>query len=761
MSSPATQSSRRILVIDDNPAIHDALRKIFSPKPRNTPLEQAEAALFDETEPSAVHEFEMVSAYQGEEGIECARKALEEKQPFAMAFVDIRMPPGLDGVETTLRLWGADPGLQVVICTAHSDYSFNDLSRRLGVSDRILILKKPFDVVEVLQLAYTLSEKWRLQRLADTRMSELDRLVRERTTELRTANEKLARDLAERQRAQKRIAAFASLGLSLSAAKTAREAAVAIVDIADQLLGWDACYCELYVPEQDFMQHVLFIDLIDGVKTLCDPVNESNPPTALTRRVIQEGGFFLCHDNPQHMRKDAVPFGNKSRPSASLLFVPIRHASKVIGVLSIQSYQSRAYHTGSLETLQALADHCGGALERIRSEEVLRATRDQLRQAQKMEAIGQLAGGIAHDFNNVLAVIRGNAEFASMQAKGLPHGVTDCLDQVIAAADRAAHLARQMLTFSRKQMMTAQPVCLNHTVMNLTKMLKRVITEEIQLQCHYYAGLPNAKVDTGMIEQVLMNLAVNARDAMPRGGHLEISTGLVHFESEPGSAHPEGRPGEFVTITVRDSGTGIDPDHVPHLFEPFFTTKDVGKGTGLGLATVYGIVKQHEGWIEVATEVGTGTAFTFYIPALTGQVEEPPPPPVDIEAARGTETILLVEDEDSVRTIMRRFLETHGYRVFEAGSGPDALRLWEGGKEADLLLTDIIMPDGMNGRQLAERLRAKKPSLKVIFISGYAGDVLGPDLALDQTAADHFLQKPFSPTELLQVLRRTFDPALT
>ena len=242
MSAPVIQSSRRILVIDDNPAIHDALRKIFCSKPRNIPLEETEAALFDDSEPSAVHDFDLVSAYQGEEGIECARKALEENQPFAIAFVDIRMPPGLDGVETTMRLWGADPALQVVICTAHSDYSFSDLSRRLGVSDRILILKKPFDVVEVLQLAYTLSEKWRLQRLADVRMSELDRLVRERTAELRAANEKLSRDLAERQRAQKRISAFASLGLSLSAAKTCKEVAVAIVDIADQLLGWDACY---------------------------------------------------------------------------------------------------------------------------------------------------------------------------------------------------------------------------------------------------------------------------------------------------------------------------------------------------------------------------------------------------------------------------------------------------------------------------------------------------------------------------------------
>jgi len=260
--------------------------------------------------------------------------------------------------------------------------------------------------------------------------------------------------------------------------------------------------------------------------------------------------------------------------------------------------------------------------------------------------------------------------------------------------------------------------------------------------------------DVSMLEQVLMNLAVNARDAMPEGGRLLVTSERIVFETGPDSSHPECRAGVFVCLTVRDSGGGISSEHLPHIFEPFFTTKEVGKGTGLGLATVYGIVKQHQGWVEVLSQVGTGTTFKIYLPAM----EDAHPAAMEesseaTELPRGEETVLLVEDEEAVRSVTRQLLQRFGYRVLEASSGHEALRVWEGAApEVDLLLTDVIMPDGINGRKLAEDLRNKKASLRVIFQSGYGGEVMS-----NRQTNSYFLQKPCAPRDLLWAVRRCLD----
>jgi PAS domain S-box-containing protein len=387
-----------------------------------------------------------------------------------------------------------------------------------------------------------------------------------------------------------------------------------------------------------------------------------------------------------------------------------------------------------------------------------RQVEEQLRQSQKMEAVGQLAGGVAHDFNNLLTVIQGNVELALMDAGRLSAQTKEHLKQVVAAADRAADLIRQLLAFGRKQVMRPQQLDLSELIANLGKMLKRIIGEDVQLEYNYAPKPPFVQADPGMIEQVILNLAVNARDAMPQGGKITITTGRTRFDQAYARRHAEGRAGDFVCLSMSDTGTGIAPEHLPHIFEPFYTTKERGKGTGLGLATAHGIVKQHGGWIEVSSQVDAGTTFKVFLPAI-----EPPTPATAAEEAGpqprgGTEKILLVEDERAVRSLTRRLLESFGYHVWEAASGPEALELWRRhAAEIDLLLTDIIMPGGITGWELAEALWTEQPALKAIFMSGYCVESDGRVAEITQRTKSRLLQKPCPAHTLAEEVRRCLD----
>jgi PAS domain S-box-containing protein len=383
----------------------------------------------------------------------------------------------------------------------------------------------------------------------------------------------------------------------------------------------------------------------------------------------------------------------------------------------------------------------------------------QLRQSQKMEAIGRLAGGVAHDFNNILAVIRGNAELVLMGEGRAPGDPRECVKQIVAAADRAANLTRQLLAFGRKQVLQPRLLDLRDLVNNLSKMLKRIIGEDVELQYRYASQIPLVQGDAGMIEQIVVNLAVNARDAMPQGGKLVISTRHATFGPSYTHSHPEARAGSFVGLSVSDTGCGIAPEHLPRIFEPFFTTKDTGKGTGLGLATVYGIVRQHHGWIDVVSQVGNGTTFEVFLPSTEGHLAPPSPPlPPPPPPRGGNERVLLVEDDETVRALTRRVLESFGYRVMEAATGKEALERWPSKiGEIDLLLTDVIMPQGVSGGDLAEQLRKLRPGLKVIFISGYGGAKAKRLMESLPPPRTYFLQKPCTPQDLLHTIRQCLD----
>ncbi|MBM3841022.1 MAG: PAS domain S-box protein [Verrucomicrobia bacterium] len=688
----------------------------------------------------------------------------------------------------------------------------------------------------------------------------------------------VGRDITAAKNGEIRMAAFSALGQRLSLATQPKDAASIIADVADSLFGWDACTVDVYDADKDEVFPLLNVDIVNGQRTAVEPVRVGTPATPSQRRVLEHGPELILRPDPLVFPAESIPFGDTSRPSASLLFTRIRNASKVIGLLSVQSYTANAYTAEDLETLQTLADLCGGALERIRAAEALRQTearyhsifdnaveglaqvapegrfltanpalarmlgyaspeelmasitdigqqlyvdpnwrkvltrqlaekgfikgheiqayrkdgqiirvsisshvaRDeggkvlyfesviediterksletQLRHIQKLESIGQLAAGVAHDFNNLLTIIQGYTSL--LQNSPDPQAdLREALAQIGNAAQRGADLTRQLLTFSRRQPMRPVLLDLNEVVRNVGKVLQRVLGEHMTLQCHECPALPLIEADLGMVEQVIMNLAVNARDAMPQGGTLTLATEAIEIDAAYVSTHPEAATGPHVALTVSDTGIGMDAATLGRIFEPFFTKKEVGKGTGLGLATVYGVVKQHQGWIEVTSAVGRGSTFKVLLPATRKQAgERGTEKPTKTGFEGNGETILVVEDEPALRSLARRVLQNYGYSVLDAGSGREALDVWEkNASEIHLLLTDMVMPGGMTGRELARRLRIRDPLLKVIYTSGYSPEAVAEGLELIEGV--NFLAKPYRPGALAKIVQARLHP---
>jgi signal transduction histidine kinase len=594
MNLPIVTPNRRILVVDDNQAIHADYRKILgAPEGDDAALAAAEAKFLG-TEQAVT--FEVDAASQGEEGLQMVERSLAEGRPYAMAFVDMRMPPGWDGVETTKRIWQASPELQIVICTAFADCSWDEVMAELKPLDRLLILKKPFDSIEVLQLARALTEKWRLRQESKAILGNLEAAVKHRT-----------RALEESQ-----IAAL-------------------------------------------------------------------------------------------NMMEDAV--------------------------------QNHEAARRALEDLQRTeAERNQLAAEFLRS--------------QRMEGLGSLAGGIAHDLNNALAPVLLSVEILKLTNTDPDKG--RILDTIYDCARRGADMVKQIVTFARGSEGNQGIVQPAHLVQEMIEMTRHTFPKGIQIRT---AVAPNIWMLLGnptQLHQILLNLCVNARDAMPTGGILTLGADNLRLDATAAEMSPDAKPGPYVILTVKDTGTGMTPEVRARLFEAFFTTKAPGKGTGLGLSTVHTIAKDHGGFLTVDSAVGQGTTFKVYLPA------QPDTAPVVAVVARPAlpkgngELILVVDDEAVVRSIAAQTLEAYGYRVVTAYDGAQAVGVCAKHlADLQLLITDMAMPI-MDGPATIRAVRTLLPRLKVMAASG--SDVLSRSIALQELEVQGFLHKPYSADELIRTV---------
>jgi len=491
------------------------------------------------------------------------------------------------------------------------------------------------------------------------------------------------------------------------------------------------------------------------------------------RRVIETGEPLLIPAlDYQQMRATTAPQiveAFETFAIHSALIVALRVHGQSIGMLSLVRFDpaSPPFGEEDQDLAQALADHAALAIsnarlfhsateeiaERRRAEAALRRTEEQLRHAQKMEAVGRLAGSVAHDFNNLLSVIISYASMVLTDLKEVDPMRTD-IDSILKAGEKAADLTRQLLAFSRQQVLAPRLVDLNKIVRESEKMLRRLIGEDVTLLIHCAKSLSKVKVDPNQIDQVILNLAINARDAMPHGGKLSIETKDVVLDATYTNDHFGVVPGRHVMLAVTDTGTGMDRETQARIFEPFFTTKELGKGTGLGLSTVFGIVQQSGGNVWVYSELGGGTTFKIYLPVAEG-VEAEFPEVVEPTTLHGTETVLLVEDQDEVRQVTHEILRRYGYHVIEARNAGEALLTCEQHpRTIHLLLTDVVMPH-MSGRELATRLGRIRGDMKVLYMSGYTDNAIVHHGILD--SGIHYLQKPIVPETLARRVREVID----
>lgn len=558
------------------------------------------------------------------------------------------------------------------------------------------------------------------------------------------------RALTDYERLVERIAA---IGQTLGNARDLTLIFRALRDFAAASVPCDELVISLYQPEK-LTRKVVYCWTDNEELNLQDAI-ELPVEDGISGRAIKSGTVVIDNDfKPVVATGTPAVLGelNDESNPRSALTAPMTVMGRTVGCVEIQTHQPHAYLQEHVTAMRMAANLAANAVENVSFIEREQAQEEQLRQGQKMESIGTLAGGIAHDFNNLMTAVTGYSDLALRSLKA-DDSLRPKIEEIKKAGERAASLTRQLLAFSRKQMLQPKVLDLNTVVSGMAQMLPRVIGEHIDLRLKLDGYLGQIKADPGQIEQVLVNLAVNARDAMPDGGSLIIKTENVHLTGKP-DQRSTIEPGHYVMMSVSDTGAGMNAETQSHIFEPFFTTKEVGKGTGLGLSTVYGIVKQSGGWVWVYSEVGKGTIFRIYLPrvdeiAETDEIAEVVPVP------RGRETVLLVEDEDVVRDLSKEILETYGYSVLVASNGQEGLRIGEEFQgPIDLVITDVIMPL-MSGREFAEGLKAFRPNTGVLFMSGFTDDAIFHHGVLDEGV--FFIQKPFTPDALALKAREVLD----
>ena len=683
------QPNYRILVVDDNEGIHQDLRKVLAgSSPKEVALSERESSLFDHTR-LPISRFEVDSAYQGQEALVKLNQSIVEDRPYAVAFVDIRMPPGWDGIETVSYLWKACPELQVVICTAYSDYSWDQMIRRIGHSDNLIILKKPFENIVVLQIAHALTRKWQVTRQAQLRLEDLDRLVSERTRSLQAANERLL--LSERRFAT----AFGASPIPL-----------ALQDGADGR----------FVDAND-----RFLD-ITGYRH-ADLVGHTPTEIKLWPEETDDTAWINPAAGALGLREFACQFRTKNGE--------IREALVSTEALQIGEGTHR------LLILQDISD-------RVRLE-------NRLRQAQKLEAVGQLAGGIAHDFNNVLAVILGNLSIAEMEVTP-DSEAHQALKEAALGAQRAKELTTQLLTFSMGGKPVKKSVALEQIIRDAATVTLR--GSAIPCRIRTAPDLWPVQADAAQLGQVFNNLLLNAQQAMAAGGEIRIE--LTNQTISPADGHPM-KEGPYVHITVQDQGHGIAPENVARIFDPYFTTKKTGNG--LGLAVVYSVIKNHYGNITVESTPDAGTKFSLLLPASEPKNPTNGATTTPLESA-AKKRILVMDDEEMVRRLLSNMLHKLGSEVVLTEDGAAALKAYSESKANscpfDLVIMDLTVQRGMGGQEAIQRLLEFDPNVKAVVSSGYSDNPIMADYRAHGFCG--VINKPYTLAQLTAVLRSVLSP---
>jgi len=630
------------------------------------------------------------SAYQGEEGVYLVNKALEEGRPYAMAFLDVRMPPGMGGVETAQKIWAIDSEIQIVLCTAYSDASWEEMLEKIGGNDRMVILKKPFESVEAFQLANAFTEKWTLSRQAQSKLKELEGLVASRTHELQRSNNTLQMQaLVIESMAEAVVIADAQMRI------------IATNPAGDRMFG--------YSSEELIGQNVSALCNLDDEtcrRAFGDALN-----------MLQQGLNWSGEINRR--RKDGTPMVVRAQ----------------ISVFELDGKR----HFFSVE------------------EDVTQRKQFEAKwaQSQKLETVGKLAGGVAHEFNSIMTAIIGQSELLLTDLRA-EDSLRKHVIEIRQAAERAAILTRQLLAYGRKQILQPEILDLNMILADMGTMLSHLAGNRVEVRCLPFLGLTKVKVDAGQIEKVIINMVINAAEAMPNGGKLTLETANVAVGDNYVSHFPELKSGDYAMLAITDTGMGMSAETKERIFEPFFSTKEVGQGTGLGLSTCYGILKQSGGHITVSSELARGTTFKIYLPAAQAPANTPVQIPEIPHLPKGTETILLVEEDPALRDMAGTLLGRLGYTVWTASNGVEALSLIHqlGRGHVDLLFTEVVMPH-MSGKELWDRVRSSHPSSRILFTSANMENTMIQEEGFSEGAA--VLQKPFSPSGLAVKVREVLD----
>lgn len=797
----------RILVIDDNRAIHDDFRKILCPAGASiADLSAAEAALFgDQLPQESTLEYEMDAAYQGQEALALVAKSIQENRPYSLAFVDVRMPPGWDGVETITRLWQVDPHLHCVICTAYSDYSWEEMVGKLGRNDRLLILKKPFDNVEVSQLVVALTEKASLAQQVRSQMRGMESLVSDRTAQLEksvaltqatldsTADGILVVNQEGRMAGHnKKFLAIWNLPHSLIESKHYQEMLGAVLWQIKDPEGFNKKFRELNAtPDAASYDLIEFVDgriferysqpqrvgeqIVGRVWSFRDITERKKAE----RKILQQASLIDLAQDAIIVR-DLGHWITSWNKGAERLFgwtaeeITGRQVPELLyrEVADFEAAQRELLDKGSWSgeirqltksgtevvvssrwTLVRDADAHPSAVLAINTDLTEKKKLEaQFLRSQRMESIGTLAGGVAHDLNNILAPIMMSAP---LLRQGLGPKETEMLIQNIeASAQRGADIVKQLLAFARGMEGESVVVNLRHLVDEMSKIVRETFPKNITIQAKNSRHLWPIIGDPTHLHQVLLNLCINARDAMPNGGSIKITAENVTIDEHYATFDTTAKPGPYVVLRVTDTGTGIPPEILEKIFDPFFTTKEQGKGTGLGLSTVLGIAKSHNGFLNVNSEVGKGTTFSCFFPATPNAKFEARSEKQPLPRGNG-ETILVVDDEVSILNAAKNLLEANGYFVITSTDGVEALAVYAQHKAAiQVILTDVMMPV-MDGAAMMRVLKKLEPNIKVIATSGMDQDSKFADLKTLGMKA--FLSKPYTAEKILVTLREVLD----